>query len=181
MADEKAVEKSDAFQQLESKNKFVKKGTILQSPGDKTRKAFYVKKGLLRSYTIDAKGKEHIFIFAPEDWYISDIDGEVNDHKSQLYIDAIEDSEVEEYDRNIVNFDTADLTIHDFKKLIKRVAVLQTRVIMLMSASAQERYEHFLKTYPSIVQRAPQKMIASYLGKTPEALSKIRGIIARKK
>lgn len=52
---------------------------------------------------------------------------------------------------------------------------------MLMSATAQERYEHFLQTYPSIVQRSPQRMIASYLGITPEALSKIRGQMAKKK
>ncbi|MDB4678169.1 hypothetical protein OAE93_00405 [bacterium] len=47
-------------------------------------------------------------------------------------------------------------------------------MIMLMSASAIERYEHFVNTYPDIVQRVPQKMIASYLGITPEALSKVK-------
>ena len=49
--------------------------------------------------------------------------------------------------------------------------VLQKRIILLMSASAIERYEHFIETYPDIVQRVPQKLIASYLGITPEALS----------
>jgi CRP-like cAMP-binding protein len=44
-----------------------------------------------------------------------------------------------------------------------------------MSASAKERYKDFLITYPNIIQRVPQKMVASYLGITPEALSKIRG------
>ena len=61
------------------------------------------------------------------------------------------------------------------EKLLKRVAVLQKRIIMLMSATAWERYQDFIETYPNIVQRVPQKMIASYLGITPEALSKIRG------
>ncbi len=178
MAEEKLI---DAFKQFSSKERSVKKGEILQRPGETARRAFYVKKGLLRSYTIDEKGKEHIFIFAPEDWYISDIDADVHDVKAELFIDAIEDSEIEEFDRNLIDINDAKITIHDFKKLIKRVAVLQKRVIMLMSATAQERYEDFIKTYPSIVQRAPQKMIASYLGITPEALSKIRGIIARKK
>jgi hypothetical protein len=59
--------------------------------------------------------------------------------------------------------------------LAKRISVLQNRVIRLMSASAIERYEAFLKTYPDIVQRVPQKMIASFLGITPEALSKAKG------
>ena len=52
---------------------------------------------------------------------------------------------------------------------------------MLMSASAIERYEHFTETYPCISQRVPQKMIASYLGITPEALSKVKGVKAREK
>ncbi len=59
--------------------------------------------------------------------------------------------------------------------------MLQKRVIMLMSASAIERYEHFVETYPDIVQRVPQRMIASYLGITPEALSKVKGERKNKK
>ena len=58
---------------------------------------------------------------------------------------------------------------------LKRIATLQKRSILLMSATAIERYHDFLKTYPDIVQRVPQKMIASYLGITPEALSKVKG------
>lgn len=52
---------------------------------------------------------------------------------------------------------------------------LQNRIIMLMSATAIKRYEHFVDTYPNIIQRVPQRMIASYLGITPEALSKVKG------
>ena len=65
------------------------------------------------------------------------------------------------------------------KKLIRRVSVLQNRVLMLMSANAATRYEEFIRTYPNITQRVPQRMIASYLGITPEALSKIRGKMAK--
>jgi len=174
-------EKLHAIHQFKSQVRTVKKGELLQRPGDSARKAFYVKKGLLRSYTIDEKGKEHIFIFAPEDWYISDIDADMDNNKAELFIDAIEESKVQEFDRSDMDFENVDVDLVDFRKLIKRVGVLQKRVIMLMSATAQERYEHFLKTYPSIVQRAPQKMIASYLGITPEALSKIRGKMAKAK
>lgn len=173
-------DKLHAIHQFKSKAKTVKKGEMLQRPGDIARKAFYVKKGLLRSYTIDEKGKEHIFIFAPEDWYISDIDAEMDKNEAELFIDAIEDSEVQVFDRGNIDFENIDVDLVDFKKLIKRVGVLQKRVIMLMSSTAQQRYEHFIKTYPSIVQRAPQKMIASYLGITPEALSKIRSKMVTK-
>jgi CRP-like cAMP-binding protein len=61
------------------------------------------------------------------------------------------------------------------QRLITRLSVLQQRIIMLMSATAIERYEHFEETYQDIIQRVPQKMIASYLGITPEALSKVKG------
>lgn len=162
--------------------KNVKKGAILQRKGDKNIRGFFVKKGLLRSYTIDEKGKEHIFMFAPEGWIISDLESITESAPATLFVDCLEDSEIEVVDRRLIE------RLHDFPKellqndndrLIRRVAVLQRRVLLLMSASAQERYEEFLKTYPQIVQRVPLRMIASYLGMTPEALSKIRSKIAR--
>ena len=52
---------------------------------------------------------------------------------------------------------------------------------MLMSSSAIERYQHFVETYPDIIQRVPQKMIASYLGITPEALSRVRKVMSKNK
>ena len=169
------VNQPHSIHQFPSKIIKVKKGELLQRSGELARKAFFVKQGLLRSYTIDEKGKEHVFLFAPEGWYISDIYDEVPDKIADLYIDAIEDSEIEVFDRSDVGSKTIHLNSSDVPKLTKRISVLQKRVIMLMSASAKERYQDFLSTYPSIVQRAPQKMIASYLGITPEALSKIKG------
>ncbi len=143
----------------------VKKGEILQRKGDRNTKAYFVKSGLLRSYSIDKKGKEHIFLFAPEGWMIADSGSQ--ELPSTLFIEAIEDSELSVMDVTVSPKEHAD-------KLVKRLAVLQNRVIMLMSYTAIERYEHFEETYPDIVQRVPQKMIASYLGITPEALSKVK-------
>lgn len=145
----------------------VKKGQILQRSGELNSKAYVVKSGLIRSYYIDEKGKEHIFMFGPEGWIISDYLG--TDEPSVLFIDALEDSIIEVLEKKLegnINVDVA--------KIFKRVGVLQRRVIMLMSSSAIERYEHFIETYPLIVQRVPQRMIASYLGITPEALSKVK-------
>lgn len=143
----------------------VKKGQILQRKGDVNSKLYRVESGLLRSYSISDKGKEHIYMFAPEDWIIAD--SVTPDEPCDLFIDAIEPSIVWQEDK-------AQHLAHDVPKLIKRINVLQKRVIMLMCASALERYEHFLATYPDIVQRVPQKMIASYLGITAEALSTVR-------
>ena len=159
------------------------KGDILQREGENCSKAFFVKKGLLRSYTIDDKGKEHIFMFAPESWVIADIESQEFNQPAKLFIDCIEASEVIILDRSLLF--KSDLNIDQLKNnanlLSRRVAVLQRRVIMLMSASAKDRYELFLETYPKIPNRVPQRMIASYLGITPEALSKIRGKIAKSK
>jgi CRP-like cAMP-binding protein len=149
------------------------KGQILQRSGELNTKVFTVESGLLRSYSIDNKGKEHIYMFAPENWIITDnCEGDI---PCDLYIDAIEDSTI-----TVTEKDFTKLT-SDRKLLIKRINVLQKRVIMLMSSSAVERYQHFVETYPDIIQRVPQRMIASYLGITPEALSRLRKEISKNK
>lgn len=158
--------------------KHIPKGYVLQRNGDIGGKAFFVKSGCLRSYAIDEKDKEHIFMFAPEGWIITDVETVVSKGPAQLYIDAIEDSEIEVLDVAVVSL-TNIATPFMLQKLNKRISVLQKRIIMLMSATLQERYLHFLETYPDIVQRVPQKMIASYLGVTPEALSKARGDLSK--
>ena len=164
------------------KQKSIKKGTVLQSSGDEGHYSYFVREGLLRSYTIDEKGKEHVFMFAPEGWVIGDIESHTFDKPTVLYIDALEDCEIDVIDASFFNFIDelpSDALKSQVVKLQRRVSVLQHRVLMLLSANAAERYQEFIKTYPNITQRAPQKMIASYLGVTPEALSKIRGAIAK--
>lgn len=155
----------------------VKKGEMLQPANSLVRNGYFVKKGLLRSYSVDSKGKEHIFMFAPEGWIIGDIEAQSSNAPTMLYIDSLEDSELEVLSERAFsdlkeNFPEA-LSMN-VDKLTKRLGVLQRRVIMLMSATARERYEEFMRIYPNIAQRVPQKMIASYLGITPEALSNIR-------
>lgn len=144
----------------------VKKGQILQRIGDLDSKVYVVNSGLLRSYTIDEKGKEHVFLFAPEDWIIADVVLPIQ--PCQLFIDALEDSSVTVFEKDL------KISMISKEKFRNRIAVMQNRIIMLMSESAWQRYQHFVETYPDIVQRVPQKMIASYLGITPEALSKLR-------
>lgn len=143
------------------------KGEIIQRGGELHSKVYVVKKGLLRSYAIDEKGKEHIFMFAPEGWVVAD--NQPPEVPCDLFIDALEDAVVAVFTKDLEREDI------DVKPLIRRISVLQQRIIMLMSAPAIERYEHFVETYPDIIQRVPQKMVASYLGITPEALSKVKG------
>lgn len=148
----------------------LKKGEILQHKGDKNNHVYKVVSGLLRSYIIDDKGKEYIFMFAPEGWRIADAgNAEI---PCELFIDALEDSTVKIIEKDLNE-------PKNVPALISHIGGLQKRIMMLMSTSAIERYEHFIKTYPDLSQRIPQRMIASYLGITPEALSKVKGDKAR--
>ena len=163
--------------------KKVRKGEILLREGDMGKYAMFVASGCLRTYTIDNKGKEHILQFSSEDWWTGDMSSFVTGVPSQSFIDAIEDSE-------ILLFDNAS-----FQKFIdhipesaayfqaamqKSVVARNQRIISAMSATAEERYNEFLKKYPSLLQRVPQHMIASYLGISPETLSRIRKQQSRK-
>lgn len=164
-----------------AKTRQFKKGSMLHEKGTLNTQAFYVKKGLIRSYIIDSKGKEHIFMFASEGWIIADIESQEFEHASELYIDCVEDSEVIVFDRNclILSDANSEMFVEHFKLLYRRMGVLQRRVLMLMSAPALDRYRYFLETYPELPNRIPQHMIASYLGITPQALSTIRRKITR--
>ncbi len=159
--------------------KVVKKRDILLRQGDMSSKFFLVRSGLLRSYMIDQKGREHIFMFAPEKWVA--VDNKAFNDPSDLFIDALEDSEIEIFDKSMIfdpQISEKDLPVSRIH-LARRLAAFQKRILMLMSASAIERYDHFLNTYPDISCRVPQKMIASYLGITPEALSKVKSLRTR--
>ncbi|MEL7124225.1 MAG: Crp/Fnr family transcriptional regulator [Bacteroidota bacterium] len=149
----------------------VNKGQILQRKGDLNSKVYQVQSGLLRSYSIDDKGKEHVYMFAPENWIIADSVSPKT--PCDLFIDALEDSVVIQKEKDT-------LPTSDTEKFINRLEVLQKRIISLMSSSAIERYDHFLETYTDIVQRVSQRMIASYLGVTPEALSNAKRLRIRK-
>ncbi len=164
--------------------KKLKKGEFLLREGEVAKYGAFVAKGILRSYVIDNKGKEHIIQFAPENWWISDKAGLTDGSPSSFFIDAIEDSELLLIDI------TGHLTLieklpgyaESFRTGIqKRTSAKDKRIIHSLSATAEERYNDFLETYPFIAQRVPQHMLASYLGITPETVSRIRKQASRKK
>lgn len=164
--------------------KKIKKGELLQREGEIARYGAFVAKGLLRSYVIDNKGKEHIIQFAPENWWISDKTGMAPKAKASFFIDAIEDAELLLIDIN-GHLELME-KIPGYAALFstgmqKRGAAKDKRIIHALTATAEERYNDFLESYPSIAQRVPQHMLASYLGITPETLSRIRKLQSRKK
>ena len=158
------------------------KTEIVQYTGDITNHGFFVCKGLLRAYSIDAKGKEHILQFAPENWLISDRNS-MNNEASVFFIDAIEATEVVIMPNDFMEqaaIQVPCLQPMHTRLLNNSIRFMQKRINMLLSATAEERYLDFIKLYPNLTLRVPQWMIASYLGITPESLSRVRKELANK-
>lgn len=165
------------------KLKKVTKHTVLLSPGEVCEHSFFVEKGLLRSYTIDAAGKEHIIQFASENWFISDRSSVHFNEPSDFFIDAIEESSVIIFDKDFI--ECASEIIKEFRAyndrmLHKHILHMQKRINSLLGFAADRRYMDFIKLYPDLTLRVPQWMIASYLGITPESLSRVRKELAGK-
>jgi len=157
--------------------KKLKKGEFYIREGEVTKWGAFVPRGCLRKYIIDAKGKEHILQFLPETWWISDIDSQQHGTPCHYFVDAIEDSDL------LLSDMAANQQIMDHipgfteaftKGLQKHAAEKDKRIASSLSASAEEKYMDFLKTYPSIAQRVPSICWHSYLGVTPETLSRVR-------
>jgi CRP-like cAMP-binding protein len=160
------------------------KGGFFQREGEVARYGAFVTKGILRSYVIDAKGKEHIMQFAPENWWISDKAGMQKDKLTTFFIDAIEDTDFLVSDQNghITLMEKLPGYAASFQVGIQKRAIAKdNRIVATLTATAEERYNEFLETYPTIAQRVPQHMLASYLGITPETLSRVRTQAARSK
>lgn len=159
------------------------KGEFILNAGEICDGTYFVNEGLLRMYSIDKNGKEHIIQFAPERWLISDRSSQFFNRKSRFYIDAVEDTKCvllrndffEHLHETFPGREEANFTL-----LQKHIHVLQNRVNSLLSETAEERYLGFIKMYPNILMRVPQWMVASYLGITPESLSRVRKELALK-
>lgn len=178
------TEEEYAFMQNLVLHKNFRKGEFLLREGEVAKYGAFVATGCLRSFTVDNKGKEHIVQFAPEDWWIGNNESIRTGAPSSYFIDAIEDSDVLLLDR--ASFQKIMENIPAFASLFqagiqKHASAKDERIIASLSASAEERYIDFLQKYPSIAQRVPQHMLASYLGVSPETLSRVRKQLSRKK
>lgn len=155
----------------------LKKKSFLLQAGEVCNIEAFIKKGCLMTYLLNEEGKETVLYFSIENWWVSDICSFNDQTKSDFYIQALEDSELliltpqtkEELVFKVPHFERA------FRLMIqKNLGVMQSRLHSIIAKSAETRYNDFLKRYPSIPQRVSQHHIASYLGVSPEFLSKIR-------
>lgn len=162
----------------------LKKGDFVLRQGETCRHTFFIERGLLKQYTLDNKGKEHILLFAPEQWFVTNIETVHFNRPSNYFIEAIEESSLLLIDEELlINLSLKNRAFLEFnnKLLYSHIMNLQNRVTQLQSASAEERYLNFMKSYPQLMLRIPQWMIAAYLGVTPESLSRVRAEIAERK
>ena len=171
------------FMSLVEPKMFRRKDIYLHA-GEVCKNSAFVIDGALKSFTIDAEGKEHILSFATRDWWIADMYSYISRKPAVLTIEAIADSEVLllSWQNQQLLFEKVPKFERFFRILIENALVAnQQRLIDNLSSTAQDRYLHFIKKYPLIPSCVPQHNIASYLGITPEFLSKIRRRLAKKR
>lgn len=178
------IEEKEIIELIEKcKTISVKKGDFILRQGESCSHTFFVEQGLLRQYTIDDKGKEHIIQFAPENWFITDRESVYFKKPSNYFIQALEQTRALLLDENFIlqlSFKSKNFVEFNNKLLHNHIRNLQKRINLLLSATAEERYLDFIQVYPDIMLRVPQIMVASYLGITPESLSRVRKELARK-
>jgi len=159
------------------KEHFLREGQVCMYEG-------FVNKGLFRIYHLDKNGIEQVLYFAPEDWWISDIDSFTNQKPSALNVEALEDSEL-----LVISKKDKDFAFNTYPKIEKLFRImtqkthvaLQRRMIDNLSKTADQRYEDFITRYPHLYNRLSNIQIAAYLGISHEFLSKIRKKLAARK
>jgi CRP-like cAMP-binding protein len=155
----------------------LRKRQYLLQEGDVCRYQAFVEKGILRSFTVDEKGGEHILQFASEGWWMADLSSFLTEEPSIFNMEALEEVELVLIDKSSWNqaMEAIPKLEHYFRILLQNhLVATQKRLMQSLAEPAEERYKRFSKTYPSCVQRVPQHMIASYLGITRETLSRLR-------
>jgi CRP/FNR family transcriptional regulator, anaerobic regulatory protein len=155
----------------------IKRKQYILQEGDICKYFTYVVEGCFKMYGVDNSGAEHNLTFAAEDDWITDIDSLHKERPSKLFIEAIEPCTILQLSKGdlwylYTNYPKFD---RDFRVIIEdKYIELQNRLLQTFSATAYERYESFIEQYPNLANRLPNTQIASYLGITPEFLSKIR-------
>lgn len=159
------------------KLKKLKKRQLIISEGDVCRFEIFVSRGMLRAYTIDGKGDEHVAMFAMEGWWTSDLYSFLTETPATQNIEALEDAELFVIEKTELEklYEEVPKLERFFRILLQNAFVAnQQRIMATISQTAEERYLNFINKYPTIEQRAPQHQIASYLGMTAETISRIR-------
>ena len=160
-----------------------KSKTIILTAGEVCKHSYFVNSGLLRSFNINDNIVEHVLSFACEGWWIGDMYSLLSQKPGNLFIEVLEDSEVV-----LLSKENQELLYHEIPKLERFFRILtenslvanQERLMDNLSLTAEERFEKFCGKYPTLIQKIPQKQIASYIGVTPEFFSKMKARMLKK-
>lgn len=166
---------------VETKN--YKAKTILLNAGEICKHSYFVNSGLLRSFNINDNIVEHVLQFACEGWWIGDMYSLLSQKPGNLFIEVMEDSEVVLLPKENQEKLYAEIPkLERFFRILTENSLVsnQERLMDNLSLTAEERFEKFCKKYPTLIQKVPQKQIASYIGVTPEFFSKMKSKLLRK-
>ena len=164
--------------------KKLRKRQYLLQEGDVCKVVAFVENGALRLYRVDEDGTEHIVQFALDGWFITDLYSFLTHEPSTYNIDAIEDSELVLISRPAseeLRKLSAKYQEFIFQATSEAYIQLERRITSTISLGLEERYKDLVTNFPTITQRVPQHMIASYMGLTPETISRVRKRISRNK
>ena len=158
--------------------------TILLKPGEIADTTYFILEGMIRSYTVDTNGVEHVLSLAAPNWFITDMYSNISKKPAQQYLSVINDAKVYKLTRENQEklYELVPKTERFFRILIeKSVVAHQQRLIDNLSLTAEDRYAKFCHKYPDFIQCIPQKYIASYIGVTPEFFSKMKARLLKSK
>ncbi len=159
------------------KTKRIKKRQFVIQPGFLSDYQNYIVEGAVRVFYLDDTGKEHTVIIGIEDWFFSDFYSYINRTPAEYFAEALEDSfiiqmkhdDIEELCSKILPL------CQYFRKLTeKALSFSHRRTISHISKTSEERYWEYVNKYPQIANRVPQYVLGSYLGISPESISRIR-------
>lgn len=157
--------------------RLVKKGQYLVHAGGLDRSTYFIVTGCLRSYFIDREGQEHVVQFPMEGWWAGDLRSFILQQPAQLHLQAIEDCRLLELPHSDLHelYERSPRWERYMRIIMQRSLVsFQERMVQVFSQTAEERYDAFCARYPQLEQRIPQRLIASYIGITPEFLSRLK-------
>lgn len=167
--------------QTETRN--YKAKTMLLNAGEICKESYFVNSGLLRSFNINDNIVEHVMSFACEGWWIGDMYSLLSQKPGNLFIEVMEDSEV-----IVLSKENQEKLYNEIPKLERFFRIIienslvayQERLMDNLSLTAEERFEKFCRKYPGLIQKVPQKQIASFIGVTPEFFSKMKARMLKK-
>jgi len=167
-------EELDSFKQILTEKTW-RKGSNLTSPGDSSEHFYLIRKGVIRNFLIDSSGKEHTKKFQGPDGIIGPYVEFLTQKPAAYFIQAVTDCVVESFSiKDFFELSENSLNWTKVRALLAEASFVdkEKREIRMLSQSVLERYREFQKDYEPFMDQIPKYMIASYIGSTPEGLSR---------